>query len=52
MSLLQTHAVSMSLNTWSSAPPLKRYIIMGKDIERCDREDQRYGISGVQEKFK
>lgn len=52
MSLLQNHLVSVSLNAWSSAPALKRYIIMGKNIERRDKEDQRYGTSAVPGKIK
>lgn len=53
MSLLHKDVVPTSLNALSSAPLLsKRFIIMGKDIERHDKEDQRYGTSGEQGKIK
>lgn len=50
--IIQNHAVPEFLNAWSSVPlPSKKYIIMDKDIERRDKEDQRYGTSGVQGKI-
>lgn len=50
--IVQNHAVPEFLNAWSSVPlPSKKYIIMGKDRERRDKEDQRYGTSGVQGKI-
>lgn len=50
--IIQNHAVPEFLNAWSSVPlPSKKYIIMGKDRERRDKEDQRYGTSGVQGKI-